>query len=410
MSNRILFLCFSFFILFLVGFLSAQESINNNVRYELIGEKQIAPIVNSWFLSASQQTALTPDQMLFLENSRVEIFPHPQQYLKTSFSKNGKFFAIQILNPRETVEKIDRELMISIYSDLKKESYRLIRNVFYDHSFPSVTISGADGSLVLGENDSGELWFYDKNGTLIRQVVLFPDAEYDLEKVLDVDMCDDGSRIAVIAGKRVGSPAGSNAVNPSAEPHLFLFTGDGKELWRKALPDLNSNGVAISPDGRIIVANSYTISVEGKLIKRTLIFREDGNILNETDILFKQDRFSKDSKYLLLASNQELQMVDLTAGNVIWSQKISRKDRMIVDLDIADGGKQVAILLAVNEWADSQFVYRQPVITIYDNRGEEIQKLTFADEPSSRPAIRFTNQDKNFMVGLGNTLYLYQKK
>jgi hypothetical protein len=409
MNHQILYLSLLFLVLFLNRFLSAQESINQNVQYELISEKKIAPMVTSWFFSASQQRALTPDQMLSLADSRVDVFPHPPRFLKTSFSKNGRFFAIQTLNPRETVEKVDRELTISIYSDLKKESYRLVRTVYYDHSFPSLTISGSDGSMVLGENDSGELWFYDENGELIRQVMLFPEAEYDLEKVLDLDMSEDGSRIAVVAGKRGGSPIGSNAINPSAEPHLFFFTGDGQELWRKLLPDYNSTEVAISSNGQVIVANSFTISVEGKLNKRTLVFRQNGDIITEADMLFKQARFSEDTEYLLLASNQELQMVDLIAGKVMWSQKVLRKEGMIVDLDIADGGKQVAVLLAINEWNGSQFVYRQPLITIYDDRGEKIQKLTFADESSSKPAIHFINQDKNLLVGLGNTLYQYQK-
>jgi hypothetical protein len=87
-----------------------------------------------------------------------------------------------------------------------------------------------------------------------------------------------------------------------------------------------------------------------------------------------------------------------------------RKAGMIVDLDITYAGKQVAVLLAINEWNSNQFVYRQPLIIIYDNSGEEIQKLTFADESSSKPAIRFINQDKNLVVGLGNTLYQYRRK
>lgn len=340
----------------------------------------------------------------------MEIFSLPLQYLKTSFSNNGSYFAIQTLNPLKSLEKIDRELTLTIYSDLNQESYRVIRKIYYDHSFPAVAISGADGSMVLGENDSGELWFYDGNGNLLRQVVLFPEAEYDLEKVLDVDISEDGSRVAVVAGKRGGSPAGSNAIDANAEPHLFLFSKDGQELWRKTLPELNSSEAVISPDGHLIATNSYTISTDGKLVKRALIFNQNGSILSEADLLFKQARFSGDSKYLLLADNQELQLLDLATGKVQWSHNIPREAGMITDLDVTDGGQQVAVLLAVHEWDGDQFIYRQPVVTIYDNRGEEIQKITLLDEPSGKPAVHFTNQDDNIMIGLGNTLYRYQKK
>ena len=410
MRVKLLFFVFVSLSSVLAGFLSAQESVSKNALYDLIDEKEITTSASSWFFTASQQIALTTDQIVFLRDREMEIFSLPLQYLKTSFSNKGPYFVIQTLNPLKSLEKIDRELTLTIYSDINQESYRIIRKVYYDHSLPAVAISGADGSMVLGENDSGELWFYDGNGNLLRQVVLFPEAEYDLEKVLDVDISEDGSRVAVVAGKRGGSPAGSNAIDANAEPHLFLFSRDGQELWRKTLPELNSSEAVISPDGHLIVTNSYTISTDGKLVKRALIFNQNGSILSEVDLLFKQARFSGDSKYLLLADNQELLMLDGVTANLHWSRKIPTQSGMIADLDVTDGGEQVAVLLAVHEWDGSQFVFNQPVVTVYDNRGEAIQNITLSDEPSSKPAIHFTNQDENLIIGLGSTIFRFQKK
>src|SRR4030042_2519682 len=236
MRVKLLFFVFVSLSSVLAGFLSAQESVSKNALYDLIDEKEITTSASSWFFTASRQIALTTDQIVFLRDREMEIFSLPLQYLKTSFSNKGPYFVIQTLNPLKSLEKIDRELTLTIYSDINQESYRIIRKVYYDHSLPAVAISGADGSMVLGENDSGELWFYDGNGNLLRQVVLFPEAEYDLEKVLDVDISEDGSRVAVVAGKRGGSPAGSNAIDANPGTPLFFFSREGKGIWRQKLP------------------------------------------------------------------------------------------------------------------------------------------------------------------------------
>jgi len=410
MRVKIIFFIFLFLIIAAAGFLLAQEAAHKKAVYELTDEQEIMDGTDSWFITASQQATLSATQIVFLKNGETAEFLLPPQYFKTSFSNNGRFFAIQTLAPRESVEKIDRDLTITVYSDEMRELYRLNRKVYYDHTFPAVAVSGDDGSVVLGESDSGVVWFSDGNGNLLKEVVLFPDVDYDLERTLEIDLSDDGSQVAVIASKRGGSPAGSNAPNPDSESHLFLFTREGKELWRKALPEFNSSEVAISPDGQSIVTNSYTISTDGKLAKRAIIFSQKGNIFCQTDLLFKQARFSGDSKFLLLANNQELQLLDLINGKLRWSQKISGQTGMMVDLDISEGGEQVAVLVATNDWDGRQFIYRLPVVTIYDSQGIEIQKFSFSVETYGKPILRFTDHDKNLMIGLGNTLYSYQKK
>lgn len=389
---------------------SVQVAAQTNSVFEWRAGKELKGDIDSWFITAAQQIAITDNQLMFLDSQESETLSLPADYFKTSFSRNGKYFAIQTLDPKESLAKVDRDLALTIYSDINQELYRLNRKVYYDHTFPAVAVSGNDGSVVLGESDSGVLWFYDGNGNLLREVVLFPDAEYDLEKVLDIDLSEDGSRVAIVASKRGASPAGSTAPNPDSESYLFVFNQEGLELWRKDLPELNSSEVVISPDGQMITTNSYTISTDGRLDTRALIFNQQGNILGETDLLFKQACFSRDSQFLLLANNQEVHLLNLINGTLLWRKNLPVSAGIIVDLDIASDGELLVLLRAVTEWDGRQFVYRKPVLTVHDRKGAEIQNLTFSNEGHPKPVVRFSEEGNTLLIGLGNSLYWYQKK
>ncbi|NIT56708.1 MAG: hypothetical protein GWN00_10885, partial [Aliifodinibius sp.] len=167
-------------------------------------------------------------------------------------------------------------MQVDIYSSSGEKRYSLNRNQYYDDSIPSVVISDLDGSVIMGQNTVGKLWFYDQDGELRREVELFPDASYDLERILHLDLSEDGTRLAVVASKRGASHLGSKAPHPSGEPHLFLLTHTGDELWKKALPDFNSSATAISKNGDHLIANSYTVDIPGNLQKQSLLFNDNG--------------------------------------------------------------------------------------------------------------------------------------
>lgn len=368
--------------------------------------------LTQWYVFPEQQVAITSKEIILYQEGGFQTIPLTPQYLKTVFSRDGQFAAHITLNPRESVKAVDRELTLSIFSisNPSRELYHINRKVYFDRVIPSISLNEKNGSVILGESDTGQLWFYDNSGNLITQVTLFPNAEYDLEKILDVDVNEDGSRVAVVAGKRGGSPAGSDAVSPSAEPHLFYFTGDGQEIWRRALPDFNSNEVAISPDGQLIMANSFTIFINSRLIKKTLIFNSQGVNIFTTDILFKHSRFSFDSRYVLLAENNQLQLVDAEQEKLLWKQKISLQDGIFIDGAISNQNRITAVLTAKTYWENDQFITLNPQVILFDLRGQLLQRINYTGQKTLKPALCFQRETESLIVGVGDSYRIYQKK
>ncbi len=380
------------FLLILFWSICAQESNPVPASLESIQTIDISGNADSWLFTENKIIAVTEDRIIFEPGDAEEkTFELPENHLKTLFSKNREYFAVLSLNPLKSVKKIDREMTIAVYDASMQILYQLQMTQFYDHSLPSVNISGLDGSLVLGRNDTGEISFYSGRGELLRNITLFPESDYDLERTLVVDISLDGSMVAAVAGKRGSSPADSDAPEPDAEPVLFSFLPSGEEQWRKPLPEMAASRVAISPDARFIAVGCYTITLDGQLTKRTVIFDDEGSQRGQTDMLFKIAQFSRDSQQLLLAGNQEARMITLPDGSPVWKTSVSRREGMITAVDMSPDGSLAAILTAHNDWNGSSFIFRDPVIRIVDSNGKLAGKKEFHGEIFQKPAMMYSS-------------------
>jgi hypothetical protein len=263
---------------------------------------------------------------------------------------------------------------------------------------------------IIGQNTTGEILFYDSNGSLLRKVALFSDAEYDLERILQIDLSRDGTTAAMVAGKRGASPAGSDAPRPSADPYLFLFSLNGEELLRKPLPDSNTSAAAISDNSQYIAASSYTIAIEGDITKRTIIFDNTGGEIGQVDMLFKLARFSSDSKFLILADNNTAKVVSLTNGMTVWSHTIPKREGMISAADISNKGEIAVLLIAENEFRDGTFIYTNPRLIVLNSNGASLQELEMSDQEFETPALNLSDGSTKIFVGFKNAYQIYQVK
>jgi hypothetical protein len=375
--SAILFTLFSIFITF--SLLYSQEI--GDVQFELTRSEDFTKSINKWLFPTEESfISIDKKQITRRSDSEAHHFTLAEDALKVIFSKGSNYFGIVRLNRVPEGSSENRKLRIEVYTANGEKLYEIQRNYYYDDSLPLVAISEPDGSLIMGQNTSGEIRFYNPNGFLLRKVRLFDDAEYDLERVLQIDLSKDGTSVAIVAGKRGASPAGSNAPNPSAEPHLFLFYLNGMELLRKPLADFNTSATAISDDGQYIAANSYTVAIEGDITKRTIIFDNSGKEIGEVNLLFKRAGFSPDSKFLILADNNAAKVFNLTTG------------------------------VAKSKFGDGTFMFTNPRLKILNNSGNLLQELEMSGQEFEKPALNLWDDSKKIFIGFRKTYQIYQVK
>ncbi len=397
-----------FFFASLVLF--GQHASNNGLPFKEVKKESLSQPVKNWYLFENLEIAESSSSLVVREDDTWHPERLPNDHLRTVFSYNGRFFAHVTINPRESTDPIDRELTVTVYNSEKKILFILQRQHLFDRALPQLILSEKDGSLILGESDTGKLWFYDNRGSVIKQVTLFTEASYDLERILIIKVSEDGARIAVLATKRGSAPAGSNAINPDADPHLFLFDSKGEELWRIELPEYSASALNISPDGTKILVNNYTVGQSGIITRKSLIYNDDAEVIFETDLLYKFAHFSSDSRQVILADNQTVRLIDLENNKLKWQRKISRKDGMVSQVFTVETSDMSAVLLGKNDWNGEYFVFHHPGILISDGKGTMLQEITFEDQVFRTPALWISPQGDRLKIGFENSFYIYSSK
>jgi outer membrane protein assembly factor BamB len=387
-----------------------QELSSQQSSYRQIKKISQNRPVTGWKFSSDENVAVSDNYLSFYENGSFREVPLANDVVRTVFSKNVHFYATVSLNPRDGKLRQEKELSVTAFNSDAKTLYSIKRPFYYDRSLPSVTVSGADGSLILGENDTGQLWFYDNQGELQNHLILFPESSYDLEKTLQVAVAEDGSNVAVLASKRASSPAGAPVSNSDSEPHLFLFNRRGREIWRQALAEQSSSALAISPDGKYIAVGNFTIAVNGQLSKKTLIYDWQGQLIGSVELLFKHAAFSPDSRFLLLAENRKISFVDLSQGKELWNTQIPSGGRMVAAAAVSSDGKRTALLVAENHWEERNFRYVYPDIQVFDQSGKLIQTLNPENQSFIQPALYMSADGREISAGFKSSLQIFKEK
>jgi hypothetical protein len=277
---------------------------------------------------------------------------------------------------------------------------------YADHPIPAAIIS-SEGRVILGQNSTGKLQFHDPTGRLAREVTLFPEAFYDLEKFIQVELSDDGSSAAVLASKRGASPTGSTAPNPSGEPHLFLFNQKGDEIWRKPLPHHNPGAMAISPNGKTILASSYTADMAGTMQRTTWLVDDIGRVAGAFDLLFKRQHFSANSQFVIVASNQQAHIIDVASNQIVRTKSIAKQEGMITAVRVSNDGRLAALLLGTNRFEKGAFVFRNLRLTILLPAGEQVQELPL-DGTFVTPSLTVSPTLDHIVVGLDRGYQVFE--
>lgn len=403
-----------FFSLPLSSELYCQKRITPSLRYEITTSQKVGRPVKSWLFPEQIEKgglpiiAVQDKQIKWIRNVESKSLDLPDGYLTTLFSKGGNYFGIISLIESLKTSNRNKILQIEIYTSAGEKLFSLSRNQYYDDSIPAIVISDFNGSMIMGQNSIGKLWFYHQDGELSREVELFSDASFDLERTLHLDLSEDGTSLAVAASKRGASQLGSKAPKPSGEPHLFLFTRSGDEVWRKTLPDFGTSAAAISERGDFLIANSYSVDMRGNIKKTTSLFDNHGARIANFDLLFKYAHFSPDSEFLILAENTKARVVELSTGQTAWSHNISRKQGMITVVRLANKAAVAVLLVAKNEFKNGEFVFTNSRLEVFDRFGALHQEIIVKDETFKIPALRLSPDHQKIIVGFENAYYIYE--
>ena len=403
-------------ILLIVILIAASGVLQAGATYRLTSSQQLKQAVVSWFIppvfemEKSAAIAVQPEQLIWWNEAVKPSLDFSNDYFQTIFSETGNYFAVTTLTGRTGNPNQARTFAFTVYSANRAELYSLTFRHFYDQPFPTVVISDQDGAAVVGHSATGEIRFYDQSGNLVAEKQLFPSAEYDLERILDISLSADGSRVAVAATKRGSAPNGSSALHPSGEPHLFLFTPKGEEIRSIPLPGYQTSGCVISPNGAFVVANSYTVESGGSVVRQDQVFNAEGTIVARLDLLFKYAQFSPDNRSLLLANNSTAKMVDLTTGTIVWRHQISADQGMITAARVANEGKVSLLLVAKNEFRNRAFIFTHPRLMIFNQTGEILQQIELTDQVFHKPALGLTVDGQQISIGFNHSYQIFRVK
>jgi hypothetical protein len=224
-------------------------------------------------------------------------------------------------------------------------------------------------NIISSEGYGTKIYFYDKNGKLLKDVAPFQEkGYYDSYKA---SYSNSGKYIA-ISFDRFGEVGG----------YLILFDSDGNELWRKKISDWDNGAsqVIISPkdnyvytSGTILKGNT-TNNMEGyvecyKIDGNEVLARSNG----PRNIILKRGIFSHDDKHLVLSLDNDIQanmehnveLIDLPNAKTLWIYK-DTEGKYVDSFDFVDEDKiaftmhnpndpKIRKLIIVNE--NGQMIY-----------------------------------------------------
>ena len=390
---------------FLVGI--GRNNADNTFSFELDKTVNLEENVTKWNFQSDRILVQSGDKIVQLETGQVQTF-EKGRLLNTFFSKDGRYYAAMELTDQDDSNTGTKVILITVSSIEDKEQYQIQMNQGFDEPYPMILVSDKDGSLVMGYNATGQLIFYSSEGARFAETELFPGSGYDLERTLYMDAAADGARIAVAAQERAAAPKGSPAPEPDGNPKVFLFNSSADLMWEKELEEYNTSVLSVSPDGNSIITNAYTIDIHGKLLKKARLFDRQGRLVETFDMLFKNARFSDNSKNLLMADNRRAISYNFETSMLIWEYEIANPAEMITAGRISNKGDVSALLVATNRFRDDGFVFEDPELIIYSQRDKSLQQIPLKKQLFTSPGLWMSPNASEIYVGLQDSYQIFR--
>ncbi len=345
---------------------------------------------------------LTNEALVITQNGQHVRLKLPENFYEMKIARNNQFFALNALWPANPTKGSNGHLRVQIITNKGRQQCVAFVPFVTEESIPMVTVLG-NGRFVVGHSEIGRLDFYAPNGQRTQTVTLFPEAEYDLERVLKIKPSADGQTIAVLASKRGSAPLDSKALKPNGEPYVFLFDAEGKEWWRQPLKVAAGQNLEIAADGSQLIVSGYSTYLTQPLLKKTVLMQNDGKQIKDYPFLFRQACFGNQSKQILLADRNTVRQLDAQNGTLLWQRTIEAQQGTISAIQLDETNQTAVVLVAHNRFQNGGFVFEEPSLLIFDKQGQKVQHMPFTQETFVKPQMQVV-QGKIFL-GFQNNFY-----
>ena len=379
--------------------------------YQLMEKNSAQSVIRQWQFFGDQNAPLqyhvTDKRITSHPPSGSHTIIRPSFSAMPAFSPNGQFLAVLSMDTPPDQNHQTTTYTVNIYNTELRLLRTLTLPAYYDEGPPMLSLSDRDGSLIIGRAATGDLHFYNSAADQYTELNLFPDADFDLERVMIIRQ--SGDIIAVLASRRASAPADGAAAHPDSEPHVFVFTPTGTEMTRFRLPGHAANQLQLCKNGEFIAVNSYTAYAQsGRVDRYANLYRISGEQLWQGDILFKLADFSENGRHLLLADNRQWLMLDLPDGSHLLRGKIDNPAEMITAAAAANDGSS-ALLIARSAFHEGGFVFTEPRLDVSNLIGETVQILRFPEQTYQLPTLYLSPAGDRLQVAFHKSTQLYRK-
>jgi len=408
MKTRLTSLIILLVLLIIALTLTQKNRENTGKTFQLLKTQAMEETIQFWKFTDSHLYAVGTSNFYHLSPTASQFQQVPKKFIRVVFSPGGQFYATLFLTDLPESDSRDKLLHLEIFNANQEKIYSLQKRQYYDDPYPAVAISDKDGSLVLGRSTTTEVWFYDRNGQLVTQVQLLPEASYDLERFLDLQFDQAGNSLYMVTTTHGITPESDPSPLPPLQTLFFKFAPDGQKLWQETIPDFYTNFARVSENGNYLLISSYALKNSAELTEKTFVYNEEGSRVLETDFLTRYAAWKEASHQVLAANNRKAFAYDLKTGVLLWSSRITDKTRMITAVSPASKDERWALLIAKSSYSPDGFYFSEPEIKIFNGDGTLFQSISLQNASFKQPSLWLSADGKQIYIGLMNQYQVYR--
>ncbi len=352
--------------------------------------------VDRWVVVGETAIGVSRQALVSVREGKVELFPLVEGLVvRTAHSPGGKYWAAVRIFPLPPTDRTPRKVWISIFQGAERLSNIPIQ-VAYDAPLPEIAINDA-GELLVARREVATVTLY-RNGQPVGQPRrLFPNADYDLERIVYVQPAGKTNGFIVAATRH-----GMNQ-QQRMEPFLIKMNASGAIEWQREVTAHAIGRLAVSPEGKWIALAAYRFQGY-QLVPESRVYDATGNRKLLVDLIFKTAAFHEATGRVALANNEAAVMLDVSRDKVNWRQQLAEPGEMITRMAFEPSGEQLALLIAKNQFTDGRFQFVSPRLIVLSPRGDISYQQVFPDAVFQQPLLQFQEEPATILVGFQNAI------